>query len=508
MNSVLPLSMTLAYVAIAVVLGVRARAGQRMDSLEQWGVAGRSMGPLVMYLLMGAGSISAYTFMGAPGWAWSKGVPVFYVVIYLSYLALIAWYCGPRVWAFGARLGHVTQAQAVAERFESPLLGALTALVMSIGALAYAILQTIGAAYILDVMSAGRLPFDLDVWLVLGAIASYLFISGQRAIGVTNAFQGGLMLVVAWAIGLWATHDLTGQWWFGGVFERVQASHPDFLTLPGGLGDMSFAFWTSSIIVSMFSFQQPVWLQWMSADSARSIRRSATWLPTYYLVILPMVVVGFIGIFTLPNLARPDTVALQLAFQQMPPVLVGLLGAGTLAAAMSSCEPYIHGTALTWTRDVIRPLLGLSEQRTAQLARYLIFPIMLLIVGPLAMREPGNLIMILLVGLGFAAQMLPAFIGIFLWPRATRSGVLCGLAAGFLVTTLFTVVWPNPLGIHAGAWGLMIDLPLFVAVSLLTRPASRATLARFLPIVAPGRLPAGREAGHGARANPLAELDG
>ncbi|MFC0268604.1 sodium:solute symporter family protein [Kushneria aurantia] len=483
----LPMVLTLGYLLVAIALGLRAGAGRKMNSFEQWGIAGRSMGPLMLYLLMGAGSVSAYTFMGAPGWAWSKGVPVFYVMVYLSYLALVAWYCGPRVWAFGAQLGHVTQAQAVAERFESPLLGALTALVMSIGALAYAVLQTIGAAYILNVMTGGALPTAVGVWLVLGCIASYLFVSGQRAIGVTNAFQGALMMVVAWVIGLWATHQFTGSWWFGGVFERLQQARPEFLTLPGSMGDMSFAFWTSSVIVSMFSFQQPVWLQWMSASSAHNIRRGATWLPTYYLVILPMVVVGFIGIFTLPELARPDTVALQLALAQMPALLVGLLGAGTLAAAMSSAEPFIHGTALTWTRDVLKPALRLSDERSAGLARWMLFPIMVLIVGPVAMLEPGNLIMILLVGLGFAAQMLPAFIGIFLWPRASRAGVLCGLAAGFTVTALFTLAWRNPLGIHAGFWGLVINLPLFVMVSLKTAPASRRTLERFMAITAPGR---------------------
>lgn len=86
---------------------------------------------------------------------------------------------------------------------------------------------------------------------------------------------------------------------FSRVFERIQAEHGEFLTLPGAGGDMSYSFWTTSIIVSMFSFMPPVWTQWMSASSARTIRRSATWLPTYYVVILPMVVVGFIGIFSL-----------------------------------------------------------------------------------------------------------------------------------------------------------------------------------------------------------------
>ena len=87
-------------------------------------------------LLIAAGSISAYTFMGAPGWAYAKGVPVFYVVVYLGYLALVAWYFGPRVWAFGAHFGHVTQASAIADRYQSPGLGALAALVISVALVA------------------------------------------------------------------------------------------------------------------------------------------------------------------------------------------------------------------------------------------------------------------------------------------------------------------------------------------------------------------------------------
>ncbi len=74
MNSPWPLLITLTYVAIAMVIGLRAKAGRSMNSLEEWGVAGRSMGPVTLYLLIAAGSVSAYTFMGAPGWAYSKGV--------------------------------------------------------------------------------------------------------------------------------------------------------------------------------------------------------------------------------------------------------------------------------------------------------------------------------------------------------------------------------------------------------------------------------------------------
>lgn len=485
MNSPWPLLITLTYVAMVMVIGLRARAGRSMNSLEEWGVAGRSMGPVTLYLLIAAGSVSAYTFMGAPGWAYSKGVAVFYVAIYLAYLALVAWYFGPKVWQFGEQFGHVTQASAIADRYQSPALGALAALVMAIGSIAYAVLQTIGSAYILFVMSGGLIPIWLGVMLVLACIAVYLYASGQRAIGRTNAFQGVLMLIVAWAVGLWAVHSATGGLSFAGVFERIQAEHSEFLTLPGANGDMSFSFWTTSIIVSMFSFMPPVWTQWMSASSARTIRRSATWLPTYYVVILPMVVVGFIGIFSLPELARADTVVLEYAMQHLPVVLVGLLGAGTLAASMSSSEPFIHSVSLSLSKDVLQPVLKLSDAVTGKLARLLILPIMFLVVAPLAIAEPGSLVMILLVGLGFASQVLPAFIGMFFWPRASRLGVMAGIVVGFLITTALTTLWPHPMGIHAGFWGLMLNLPVFVAISLMTPSTNAEVVERFFRISAP-----------------------
>ncbi|WP_339882914.1 sodium:solute symporter family protein [Vreelandella maris] len=485
MNSPWPLLITLVYVAIAMLIGLRARAGRSMNSLEEWGVAGRSMGPVTLYLLIAAGSVSAYTFMGAPGWAYSKGIAVFYVAIYLAYLALVAWYFGPKVWQFGEQFGHVTQASAISDRYQSPALGALAALVMAIGSIAYAVLQTIGSAYILFVMSGGLIPIWLGVVLVLACIAVYLYASGQRAIGRTNAFQGVLMLIVAWAVGLWAVHSATGGLSFAGVFERVQAEHSEFLTLPGAGGDMSFSFWTTSIIVSMFSFMPPVWTQWMSASSARTIRRSATWLPTYYVVILPMVVVGFIGIFTLPELSRADTVVLEYAMQHLPVVLVGLLGAGTLAASMSSSEPFIHSVSLSFSKDVLQPVLKLSDAVTGKLARLLILPIMFLVIAPLAIAEPGSLVMILLVGLGFASQVMPAFIGMFFWPRASRLGVMAGIVVGFLITTAFTTLWPHPMGIHAGFWGLMLNLPVFVAISLMTPSTNAEVVERFFRIAAP-----------------------
>jgi SSS family solute:Na+ symporter len=483
-NWIIPFLITVAYMIIAVILGYSSGIGRKMDTVEEWGVAGRSMGPIIMYLLVGAGGISAYTFMGAPGWAYSKGVPVLYVVVYLTYMAIMAWYFGPRVWELGNKYNHVTQASAISDRYESPGLGALASFVTSFGVLSYAVLQTTGSAYILNVMSGGRIPIWVGVILSLAVISIYLFKSGLRAIGVTNAFQGALMFVVAWIVGIWATKQFTGQWWFGGVFEKIREEAPQFLTLPGATGEWSFQFWTTSILISMFSIWQTHWIWWMGAKSKESIRKAATMLPTYYLVVLPMLVVGFIGIFTLPDLQKADTVAIQMAMDYLPAVVAGLLGAGTLAAAMSSSEPCIHAVALSYSVDIIKPAFKLDDEKVGKLTRWLIFPIMGLIVAPISIMQPASLVYILLIGYGFIGQSFPAIFGMFFWPRATKQGAFWGLFAGFIVTLIFSLWIPHPLGIHAGIWGLLFNLPIFVAVSLLTKPTSRSTIERFFPDMA------------------------
>lgn len=481
MYQYIPLIITLSYVLIAIIIGFLAGKGEKMDTAESWGVASRSFGPVMTYLLIGAGGVSAYTFMGSPGWAYSKGVPALYVVVYLTYMAIIAWYFGPKVWRLGKKYSHVTQSASISDRYESKALGGIASIVTSIGVLAYAVVQTTGASYILYVMSYGLIPMWVGVFIALGAIAIYLYKSGLKAIGVTNAFQGGLMLFVSFLVGFWATREFTGGFSFKPIFEQVKSDIPQFFTLPGGLGDMGPIFWTTSILISFFSIWQNHWIQWMGAKSERAIRTSARLLPTFYLVLIPMIVVGFIGIFEYTDIVNPDHVAIQYAIDNMPIVLAGLLGAGTLAASMSSSEPCIHATALSYSKDVLQPLLKWSDVDAGRWTRLLIFPIMLFIIAPISIMQPASLVYMLLIGYGFIAQSFPSIVGMFMWPRANKHGAFWGIVAGFIVTVIFSFIIEHPFGIHAGIWGLGVNSIVFIVVSISTQPVSKTTIKKFFP---------------------------
>lgn len=88
-----------------------------------------------------------------------------------------------------------------------------------------------------------------------------------------------------------------------------------------------------------------------------------------------------------------------------------------------------------------------------------------------AVAYQGSLVVLLLRAYGPIAQIMPVLVAALYWKRATGIGALAGLLGGSAVTTAF-VVWPElrPLPIHAGLFGLVVNVALLVGVSLATRP--------------------------------------
>jgi SSS family solute:Na+ symporter len=69
-------------VAIGVAIGFLAGVHRKMD-LEQWTVGGRGFGS-VMFLLMAGEVYTTFAFLGASGWAYSRGGPTLYIMAYLT----------------------------------------------------------------------------------------------------------------------------------------------------------------------------------------------------------------------------------------------------------------------------------------------------------------------------------------------------------------------------------------------------------------------------------------
>jgi len=105
--TIVALSLISAIVATGSLVGFVARSHRKMD-LEQWTVGGRGFGLVLVWLLMAGEIYTTFTFLGASGWAYSRGGPVLYILGYLPLMYVISFYILPPIWDAGRKHGLQT----------------------------------------------------------------------------------------------------------------------------------------------------------------------------------------------------------------------------------------------------------------------------------------------------------------------------------------------------------------------------------------------------------------
>src|SRR5258706_2872075 len=95
-------------VGLGSAIGFYAGSRYKMD-LEQWTVAGRGFGLLLVWLLMAGEIYTTFTFLGASGWRYAKGGPALYILAYQPLAYVASFYILPQIWGIGPT--HCLQSQ-------------------------------------------------------------------------------------------------------------------------------------------------------------------------------------------------------------------------------------------------------------------------------------------------------------------------------------------------------------------------------------------------------------
>jgi SSS family solute:Na+ symporter len=153
---------------------------------------------------------------------------------------------------------------------------------------------------------------------------------------------------------------------------------------------------------------------------------------------------------------------------------------------MSTGDALLHGAASIAIEDGIHPFVKLGDRQRRRLMQVLV-----LAVGAfayfLAIVQERSLVWLLLSAYGLIDQLAPPVYAALYWRRATTRGILAGLVAGS-ATTIFFFLNPTlrPFEIHEGILGLMVNVPILVVVSLMSRPQEPEQSGAFVDARAPG----------------------
>jgi SSS family solute:Na+ symporter len=394
------------------------------------------------------------------------------------------YWVGPRIAELGRRHGFVTQAQLITGRFPSRGLSAIIALLSLIAFVPYVTIQMRGAGIVIEAVTDGHVPLWLGALVAYGIVITYVLSAGAMAVGWTNTFQGIFMIVIAWTLGLYLPFRLYGG--VGPMFEQIATARPELLVPPGL--DANGEPWTwgafsTFILVSAVGLMMwpHLFMKAFTAKDDDTMRRTVILFPTFQLFLIPVFLIGFSGVLFSGTPPSADFILPFMILEtSLPSIVVGLFCAGALSASMSTGDALLHASASVFVEDGVMKFVHLDEHRQRRLMQLLV-----LLTGAtayyFALDPDSSLVLLLASAYGIISQFAPPVVAALYWRRATTAGVTAGLLAGCAVAFFF---WSSPalkpLDLHEGILGLLVHVPVLIAVSLATAPQDPEHSAAFV----------------------------
>ena len=361
--------------------------------------------------------------------------------------------------------------------------------------------------------SKGGIPRQVASLVICSVVLLYVFFGGMRGTAWANTFQTVVFMclgvvtffVIATKLGTTALTPELGEEaaQSAGVWNHIQAigEHipEDKLTRAHVSKLKFFTYMLVPFSVGMFPH---LFQHWLTAKSANSFKLPVIAHPVFIMIVwVPCVLVGVWATTDLisippPIKENPNIVLPFMVKKLAGPLLGGLLTAGILAAIMSSLDSQFLCIGTIFTEDVVVHYGGqgrFTEKQHVTMARLFIIAVVI-ITYILSLYEPRR---VFTLGVwcfsGFSA-LFPLVCAAVYWKRLTKWGAYaCVLAAmgswiylfvqsDFARNARYTVdftVGGTTYQTMPVASMVVSSVLAMVIVSLLTKPPSEQTLARF-----------------------------
>jgi SSS family solute:Na+ symporter len=468
--SLISLLVISAIVAIGSVVGFSAKSHHKMD-LEQWTVGGRGFGQVLVWLLMAGEVYTTFTFLGASGWAYSKGGPVLYILAYQPLMYVVSFFILPYIWEAGRKHRLQTQADFFRMRYGSKYLEAFVALVGVAFIILYLQIQLTGLGLIVEVASFGGIHRTPAMVISFAIVAAFVFTSGVRGVAWVSALKDILLLFAAVFIGIAIPYHYFGG--IGPMFSTLAHAKPEHLVMPGATKDLGHTWFISTVLMTAFGFF--MWPHYFGASftakSGDTLRRNSVIMPLYSVTMPLMFFVGFTALLVLPKLAVGDLALLTIVRKTFPSWFLGIIGGAGALTAMVPAAIQILTAATLFIKNLCRPILApsMSEPQVARLCKATVLVITVFALF-FAIYSSASLVSLLLIGYAGVAQFFPGVVLGLFSKRVTAAGVFSGLTIGVGIAAFLMLTQRDPfMGWNAGFIALCVNFAITGVVSLLTK---------------------------------------
>lgn len=451
--------------------------------IAEFMTGGRSTGGFVLAMTLVATYLSAGSFIGGPGSAYTHGL----AWVFLAMAQMPTGYYTLAV--LGKKFAIVarkTDAHSITDflkaRYNSHAVVILASLSIIFFLIAAMSAQWIGAARLLQ--GSTGLSYIAALLFFGVTVVVHTAIGGYRGVVLNDSLQGVVMTLCT--LSLFAMVLIKG----GGVPDIIQNMKgiDAGLISPFGVEDgFMTKTWVTSfwVLVGFAVIGLPsVAQRAMSYKDSKSLHSGIKYGTVVSIVLLlGMHLVGAFGTTLVSGIGSGDLVVPTLAIDLFPNVIAGIILAGPLASVMSTVDSQLLVVVGAIVNDLLinyaSPEIGRKLKRSSKFTTFAAM-ILGIIIFLIAMNPPELMVWLNLFATAgqLSTFLWPVLLGLY-WKRANKEGAIGSMVSGIGSYILFNYVWARPFGMHPIVLSLVISLFVFVLVSKNTKKPSDETIELF-----------------------------
>ncbi len=453
------LPLLLIYSVAQIALGLWI--GRRVRGAGDFFVAGRQLGPGLLFATLVAANIGAGSTVGAAGLGYRDGLSAWWWVGSAGLGSIVlAFLIGPRVRRLAAEHDLRTVGDLLEHRFGRSVRGTIAALLW-VGTLAILAGQLVALSWVLNVVAGIPKVYGC---LIGGLVMTTYFVAGGL---LTSAWVNMVQLVVliaGFAIALPLGLSAAGGW--DGI-TAATASVPEYTDFFSG----GASGWHYLMLLGPAFFVSPGLLQKIYGARDDRAVRVGTLANAAVLLVFALVppLFGMIARTLHPGLGNPELALPTLLMENMPP-LIGSLGLAALfSAEVSTADAILFMLSTSLSQDLYRRFVnpGASDVTVLKVARWAavgggVAGVLLAVVSPTVIGALSVFYSVLSVSL-----FMPLLAALFI-PSARTPEVLSAIGAGVVALVAVRAGLVAP-GVTPATAGLLASAAAFTVVFLARR---------------------------------------
>lgn len=471
-----------AYLVFLVVIALIENYREKQKSARGFATAGGSIKWPILVMTYLASLMSTWVFFAAPGAYYRGGLA--YWMSELSYICLfpvIVHFVMNKVWVTNSKRHYITPADFYYDRFKSPVLRVILALIFVSASFPYVTSVLIAIAKAAEIATGGAMKYEAVVVIFGIVIMCYVLIGGMKSIALTDTIQGLVYIALLWVIVIACL--MVG--FDGSLSEAVKSIWNEtnsWFSYPGPDGwvpySARFGYPFSCAIGWTVMLPHVFVRSGYSGSDLHTQRKLMGLTPVLQAFVWTgTMLIGLVAIALLPGLGTEETeyiipYLIQNVIQNVHPGLaVGLMICffiGSVSVGISTADSFLLVSGSILAEDIIYHTfrIHLSEKAKLRVIRLVIAVIGIASVL-FALNPPDLLFTLIMFSISIVMPLFPILvIGIY-WKRATKQAAIVSSFLGTGVVLMTYFVWDLG-GTWYGAFGLLASAISMVVVSLVT----------------------------------------